>query len=362
MDARTRLGWVRLYEQVGDAGLVCRRCGIARPTLRKWWRRYQAEGVAGLEARSHRPHRSPSRKVFAAEEGLILRLRRERKLGIKMLRNELARRHGLRLALDTIHKVLVRHGENRLKRPRLKRKGTRRYSRPVPGDRVQLDTCKIRPGLHQYTAIDDCSRWQVLGLYPRRTAVNTLDFLDRVAAGMPFPVQRVQTDRGQEFFAHEVQDRLRDRRVKFRPVGSAAPNPRAPHLNGKVERVQRTALEEFWGRRSIRRTRPSPRGSRAGEPSTTTTARTALSAAGRRRSGSRSWRRRSPPAKPSTPPTTRAGSSSPPRTPATAGSQPRRVSPDQHRPYITHPSPASAASTASPTRWATVAAESAWRR
>ena len=249
MDACTRLGWVRLYEQLGNAGVVCRRCGIARPTLRKWWRRYQAEGVAGLEARSHRPHRSPNRKVFAEEEGLILRLRRERKLGVKTLRNELARRHGLRLALDTIHKVLVRHGENRLERPRPKRKGTRRYSRPIPGDRVQMDTCKIAPGLYQYTAIDDCSRWQVLGLYPDRTAASTLAFLDRVAAGMPFPLQRVQTDRGGEFFAYEVQDRLRDRRVKFRPI-----RPRSPHLNGKslprtrsgVERVRRTALEEFW--------------------------------------------------------------------------------------------------------------------
>ena len=63
---------------------------------------------------------------------------------------------------------------------------------------------------------------------------------------MPFPVQRVQTDRGQAFFAHEVQDELRERYIKLRPVGSAAPNPRAPRLNGKVERVQRTALEEFW--------------------------------------------------------------------------------------------------------------------
>ena len=44
MDARTRLGWVRLYEEVGNAGVVCRRCGISRPTLRKWWRRYQARG------------------------------------------------------------------------------------------------------------------------------------------------------------------------------------------------------------------------------------------------------------------------------------------------------------------------------
>jgi transposase InsO family protein len=241
MDARTRLGWVRLYEQVGNAGLVRRRCGISRPTLRKWWRRYRAEGMAGLATRSHRPHRSPGRKVFAEEEALILRLRRERKLGIKMLRNELARRHGLKLALDTVHKVLVRHGENRLKQPRLKRKGTRRYSRPVPGDRVQMDTCKIRPGLYQYTAIDDCSRFQVLGLYPRRTAASTLAFLNRVAAEMPFPVQRVQTDRGQESFAYEVQDDLRQRQIKFRPN-----RPRAPHLNGKVERVQRTALEEFW--------------------------------------------------------------------------------------------------------------------
>ena len=76
-EARTRLGWIRPYEQVGDAGLVCRRCGISRPTLRKWWRRYQAEGEAGLGARSHRPHRSPGRKVLAEQEELILRLRRD---------------------------------------------------------------------------------------------------------------------------------------------------------------------------------------------------------------------------------------------------------------------------------------------
>ena len=198
-------------------------------------------GRGGLGARSRRPHRSPGRKVLAEQEALILRLRRERRLGIERLRNELIRRHGLKLALDTIHKVLVRHGENRLQRPRLKRKGTKRYSRPVPGDRVQMDTCKIAPGLYQYTAIDDCSRWQVLAAYPDRSAASTLDFLERVRAGMPFPVQRVQTDRGGEFFAHEVQGELRERRIKFRPN-----RPRAPHLNGKVERVQRTALEEFW--------------------------------------------------------------------------------------------------------------------
>jgi len=156
MDAQTRLGWVELYQEIGNAGVVCRRCGISRPTLRKWWRRYQALGMAGLEEQSRRPHSSPGRKVLEREQGLILQLRRERKLGLKRLRIELIRNHDLRLSLDTLHKVLVRHGLNRLPhRPKLKRKGTRRYSRPVPGDRVQLDTCKIAPGLYQYTAIDD---------------------------------------------------------------------------------------------------------------------------------------------------------------------------------------------------------------
>ena len=55
MDARTRLGWIKLYEEIGDAGVVCRRCGISRPTLRKWWRRYQAQGTAGLEERTEPP-------------------------------------------------------------------------------------------------------------------------------------------------------------------------------------------------------------------------------------------------------------------------------------------------------------------
>jgi transposase InsO family protein len=104
-----------------------------------------------------------------------------------------------------------------------------------------MDTCKIAPGLSPYTAIDDGTRFQVLGLDPRRNAASTLDFLDRVTAGMPFPLQRIQTDRGGEFFADEVQERRRERKIKDRPV-----KPRSPHLNGKVERVQRTALEEFW--------------------------------------------------------------------------------------------------------------------
>jgi transposase-like protein len=77
---RTRLKWVQLYQSTLDAGLVCRRCGISRPTLRKWWRRFKASGEDGLHEHSRAPHKTPSPKVTAEYEKLILELRRDRNL------------------------------------------------------------------------------------------------------------------------------------------------------------------------------------------------------------------------------------------------------------------------------------------
>ena len=91
-DQKKRLGRIELYKATGDEGLVCRRCGISRPTLRKWQRRYDQAGVDGLKSQSRRPHLSPGKKVFEREERLIVRLRLERRLGIKQLRIELIRR------------------------------------------------------------------------------------------------------------------------------------------------------------------------------------------------------------------------------------------------------------------------------
>lgn len=102
---------------------------------------------------------------------------------------------------------------------------------------------KVVAGVYQYTAVDDCSRFRVLGVYRRRTAANSLNFLERVVEEMPFPIQRVQTDRGGEFMAELVQRWLGNHAIKFRPIP-----PRSPHLNGKVERSQFTDLLEFRAR------------------------------------------------------------------------------------------------------------------
>ncbi len=80
-----------------------------------------------------------------------------------------------------------------------------------------------------------------MGLFKRRTAANSVAFLEQVAEEMPFPIQRIQTDRGQEFFAVKFQKLLMEWGIKFRPI-----KPGSPHLNGKVERSQRTDLDEVY--------------------------------------------------------------------------------------------------------------------
>ena len=114
-EIQRRLQWVQLYQETGDAGLVCRRCGISRPTLRKWWKRYQQDGESGLVNQSRRPHHSPNTKVGQQEEQLILNLRKTRNLGARRIQSELKRLHEIFLSLATVHKVLQKHVSNRLK-------------------------------------------------------------------------------------------------------------------------------------------------------------------------------------------------------------------------------------------------------
>ncbi len=140
-----RLRWVKLFEETDHAGLVCLKCGISRPTLRKWLKRYEALGIEGLEEQSRRPKTSPSKKLFAEQEVLILRLRRERSLGHRRLVSELKRNHDQAYSWATIHKVLQRN-EVKLLGKRSIRKSVIRYSRAIPGERIQVDTCKIAPG------------------------------------------------------------------------------------------------------------------------------------------------------------------------------------------------------------------------
>src|SRR5262249_57049541 len=86
---------------------VAHEMGVSRPTAYKWLGRYRSEGELGLVDRSSRPHRSP-RRCSCALEQRIVQLRRDRKAGPWRIGDELG------IATSTVHRVLVRHGLNRL--------------------------------------------------------------------------------------------------------------------------------------------------------------------------------------------------------------------------------------------------------
>ena len=77
--------------------------------------------------------------------------------GARRIQTELRLFEQTEFSLATIHKVLTAAKVKPLIKPK-RSHVPRRYSRPIPGDRVQMDTMKIAPGVYQYTAVDDCSR------------------------------------------------------------------------------------------------------------------------------------------------------------------------------------------------------------
>jgi len=201
--------------------------------------RLKRQQTEGLEDRSRKPHRL-ARLKYDDVENLVLHIRQVFNYGKIRICSHLFQHHSIRVSPATVARILDKHQCKPIKRYR-KNQPLVRYSRPVPGDRLQLDVCKIKSGILKYTAIDDCSRSRVLYTYSRRTAANSIAFLEKVLEQFPYPIQRIQTDRGREFFAYAFQEKLMEYSIKFRPI-----KPCSPHLNGKVERSQQTDLQEIY--------------------------------------------------------------------------------------------------------------------
>jgi transposase-like protein len=111
--------------------------GISRDRAYVWWRRYQVEGLSGLEDRSSPPHRCPTRTKDSTERR-ILTLRQKRGLGP-------ARIAGIvRMHPSTVHRVLARHGRSRLRDlDRATRTPIRRIEMSRPGELVHVDVKKL---------------------------------------------------------------------------------------------------------------------------------------------------------------------------------------------------------------------------
>ncbi|MEK6481955.1 IS481 family transposase [Catalinimonas sp. 4WD22] len=234
---KARAVWIRTYEDLGSISKAAQRCGIARSTLQRWLKRLPQEGLAD---RSRRPHKLARQKWDDEVINLILDIRDTYRFGKIRICSHLLQHHQIKISPSTVERILKRYGRRLLKRYR-KTQSFKRYAKNIPGERVQIDVCKIDTGIYQYTAVDDCSRFRVMHTYKRRTAKNSVNFLERIIEQMPFPIQTIQTDRGKEFFGVVFQEEMKRYSIKFRPI-----KPRSPHLNGKVERSHHTDLQEFY--------------------------------------------------------------------------------------------------------------------
>lgn len=75
----------------------------------------------------------------------------------------------------TVWRVLKKHQVKAVVKRR-KKSDYIRYSKEIPGERVQLDVMRVRNGAYQFTAIDDCTRLRTIRIYPNKKAESTIHF------------------------------------------------------------------------------------------------------------------------------------------------------------------------------------------
>ena len=247
--AARRLAIIRHAQEVtGNVSLRCRYFGITRQAFYIWLRRYEEHGLEGLRDRSRRPHTSPN-ATGPEVVGKIVYLRRNYHFGPHKISMYLRRYHEIEVSPSGVWRILKRLDMSRLPASQRYRRHVdrwKRYEKPLPGHRVQVDVKFIAPlkgsrkKHYQFTAIDDCTRIRVLRIYDRLNQQTAIRFLDYVLEKLPFKVEVIQTDNGTEFgsqFHYHVLDR---------GIGHIYIKPATPRLNGKVERSHRIDAEEFY--------------------------------------------------------------------------------------------------------------------
>lgn len=243
------------------AAHVAAEMGVSRTTAYRWWNRYRVEGEAGLFDRSSRPETCPHR-TSPAVEGLVVELRRTRKLGparIGML---------LEMPASTVWRVLVRHGLNRLRwMDRPTGRVIRRYEKERPGELVHIDIKKLgripsgggwrvhgrgndgyggysRAGYgYVHAAVDDHTRLAYVEPLDNEKAVTATGFTQRAIAWFAehgITVQAVMTDNGPCYQSRLFSDTLAAAGIEHVRI-----RPYRPQTNGKVERFNRTLLDEW---------------------------------------------------------------------------------------------------------------------
>lgn len=238
---------------------LCRDLGIAPKTFYKWAARYREEGLAGLEERSRRPHRSPGR-ISPMYEDVIVEYRKRLgdaglDCGASTIHWHLCRDGTVRPPAEaTIWRVLVRRGfvsPQPHKRPKA---SWRRFEAATANEWWQIDACdwELADGtrVQVLNLLDDHSRLCVASVaVPSATTELAWDAFSAAAARYGLPAGCL-SDNGLIFSGRlrgfEVHFEIQLREAGVRPITS---RPFHPQTCGKVERFQQTLKKWLRARR-----------------------------------------------------------------------------------------------------------------
>jgi transposase InsO family protein len=253
MDVRLLAAISGEIDGLNVAGL-CRERGVSRKTFYKWRARFAAEGLAGLEARSRRPHRSPERTSDRTEDRIVeLRkylLDHGLDAGPATIRYHLRARGVSPLPAEaTIWRVLVRRGFV-VPQPQKRPKTTyRRFEAAQPNECWQIDATSWRlfggETVEIFNIVDDHSRLAVATYAVHRATTEEAWRAFSEAAGRWGLPLRCLSDNGLAFSGRlhgmEVYFETQLKELGITPVTS---KPFHPQTCGKVERFQQT--EKKW--------------------------------------------------------------------------------------------------------------------
>lgn len=259
---------IETYEETGDFSETARRWETSRHVVRKWVRRYRADGEAGLEGHSRRPHNSPRQTPPEIEEQVMGAWEKTR-YGRRRLAHYLAWQ-GLEISPHTIRHIFRRRrpAEERVRRNTVY-PAQWAWKVKDPFSLIQTDakdildkgalgtqrtTHMLRHGLprYQWTACESRTRLRFLAYSHRLNRTNGLSFMMLTLMWLrAFGIETAvtfQTDWGQEFGGDNPERVAQLSEQFFAPLnGQLARYPKGRKgYNGRVERSHRSDDEEFY--------------------------------------------------------------------------------------------------------------------
>ena len=230
---------------------LCRRYQISRPTGYKWLRRYEAEGLLGLEDRSRRP-RVRTRSTIGSNGG-SWSCGSEDGGGAPKLQTLLEREFDAVPSISTIHRVLERH--DLVRRKKYRRRRAKPAGSPLKADRPnELWTADFK-GQFRMGDGQLCYPLTVQDAYSRYlldcrgmlgpTLARTKRVFQRLFRTHGLP-DRIRTDNGQPFASPVSLSRLSQLSVWWIDLGIMPEliQPGKPQQNGRHERMHRTLKRE----------------------------------------------------------------------------------------------------------------------